>query len=359
MASRSPVEPRGAPGGAWKSAPATRRRIRHALLLLAGLAILVAVFRSVGWREIAANVSRAGPWFLFVVVIYTFAQISFALGWRTVIDPVPPLSRFPRLLGMYLSGDAANSLGPGAVAGEPLKVHLLRDAIGAPAALASVTIHKHAELLSQWIFLSICVGVAVARFSLPAAAQVAALAATVGLGALLFLWSRALRRGTYSPALRWLARWKPLLRPLERFHATAAQVDGRISEFYAAHPGRFARSVAWCFAGWCGGLLETWILLRLLSPGAGWPAAFAIEGLAMTLNNAFLFIPGRVGSAEGVRVAVFLLLGLPAAQGGAYAVLRRGRELAWTIPGLLLLLFPRPRTEEEAEMALASGGKRG
>jgi uncharacterized protein (TIRG00374 family) len=359
VASRSPVEPRGAPGGAWKSALATRRRIRHTLLLLAGLAILVAVFRSVGWREIAANVSRAGPWFLFVVVIYTLAQLSFALGWRTVIDPVPPLSRFPRLFGMYLSGDAANSLGPGSVAGEPLKVHLLRDATGAPAALASVTIHKHAELLSQWIFLSICVGVALARFSLPAAARVAALAATAGLGALLFLWSRALRQGTYSPVLRWLARWKPLVRRLERFHAPAAQVDGRISEFYAAHPGRFARSVAWCFAGWCGGLLETWILLRLLSPGAGWPAAFAIEGLAMTLNNAFLFIPGRVGSAEGIRVAVFLLVGLPAAQGGAYAVLRRGRELAWTIPGLLLLLFPRPVAAEAPEMPLASGGERG
>ena len=78
----------------------------------------------------------------------------------------------------------------------------------------------------------------------------------------------------------------------------------------------------------------------------------------MTLNNAFLFIPGRVGSAEGIRVAVFLLVGLPAAQGGAYAVLRRGRELAWTIPGLLLLLFPRPRAAEAPEMPLASGGER-
>ncbi|HXM77353.1 MAG TPA: lysylphosphatidylglycerol synthase domain-containing protein, partial [Thermoanaerobaculia bacterium] len=256
-------------------------------------------------------------------------------------------------------GDAANSLGPGSVAGEPLKVHLLRDVTGAPAALASVTIHKHAELLSQWIFLSICVGVAVARFSLPVAARVAALAATAGLGALLFLWSLALQRGTYSPALRWLARWKPLVRRLERFHAPAAQVDGRISEFYAAHLGRFARSVAWCFAGWCGGLLETWILLRLLSPGAGWPAAFAIEGLAMTLNNAFLFIPGRVGTAEGIRVGVFLLVGLPAAQGAAYAVLRRGRELVWTIPGLLLLLFSRPLAAEEPEMPFAAGEERG
>ena len=79
----------------------------------------------------------------------------------------------------------------------------------------------------------------------------------------------------------------------------------------------------------------------------------------MTLNNAFLFIPGRVGTAEGIRVGVFLLVGLPAAQGAAYAVLRRGRELVWTIPGLLLLLFPGPLAAKEPEMPLASGEERG
>jgi uncharacterized membrane protein YbhN (UPF0104 family) len=118
-------------------------------------------------------------------------------------------------------------------------------------------------------------------------------------------------------------------------------VDGRIASFYSAHPRRFAAAMLACLAGWCGGLLETWIVLKLLVPGAGWGEAFAIEGLAMTLNNVFLFVPGRVGAAEGVRTAVFLLLGLTAAQGVAYGLVRRGREIAWIVPGLLLLLVPR------------------
>ena len=54
--------------------------------------------------------------------------------------------------------------------------------------------------------------------------------------------------------------------------------------------------------------------------------------------------------AEGVRVGIFVLLGLPAAQGAAYSVLRRGRELLWVLPGLGFLasgpgrrgLLPRP-----------------
>jgi hypothetical protein len=64
----------------------------------------------------------------------------------------------------------------------------------------------------------------------------------------------------------------------------------------------------------------------------------AVEALAMILNNVFLFIPGRAGSAEGVRAGVCLLLGLPAAQGVAYGIARRGRELIWIVPGLVVLL---------------------
>jgi hypothetical protein len=101
-------------------------------------------------------------------------------------------------------------------------------------------------------------------------------------------------------------------------------------------------------------LVESWIVLRLIAPGSGWAAAFAVEALAMTLNNVLLFIPARIGSAEGVRVAVFLLIGLTAAQGAAYGLVRRGRELVWVLPGLLVIARRhafgpgRPRPEEVA-----------
>jgi hypothetical protein len=62
-----------------------------------------------------------------------------------------------------------------------------------------------------------------------------------------------------------------------------------------------------------------------------------VEGLAMLLNNMFLFVPGRAGTAEGVRTGVFALLGMPASAGVAYSLVRRGRELLWVLPGLLTL----------------------
>ena len=320
--------------GAPAAEPVSGRRRSRPLLAAGGLVLVAAIFWFVGWPAIAANVQRVGGWFFFLVAIYAFAQAAFALGWWVLFERAAR-PRFRELFGVYLAGDAANSLAPGNVAGEPLKVHLLRGETGAGAALASVTIHKHADLVAQWLFIAIGVTVALVRYPLPFAASMAAIIATAGLGGLLAVMSWALPRGTYAPVLRRLARWRPLARRIERLHDGASRVDKRIAAFYSESPGRFAISATWCFLGWCGGLLETWIVLRLLSPGSGWAAAFAIEGLSMTLNNVFLFIPGRIGSAEGIRMGVFVLLGLPAAQGAAYGLLRRGRELAWTVPGVL------------------------
>jgi hypothetical protein len=318
------------------SRPGVRRALRIGLVL-AGLALVAAIFQRVGWPAIAANLSRIGPWFPALAGLYALAQLAFALGWWVVVDPRPRTSRFGSFFGTYLAGDSANYLAPGNVAGEPLKVHLLRGEVGSAAALASIAIHKHADMLAQWAFMLLGVGVALARFPMAVAARVAALAGALLFGAALLLFTWALRRGTYSPVLRVLARWKFLAARLDRYHRPAESADRQIQDFYENHARRFAASVGWCFLGWCGGLLESWLVLRLIAPGSGWAAAFAVEALAMTFNNVLLFIPARIGSAEGVRVGVFLLLGLSAAQGAAYGLFRRGRELVWILPGLAVI----------------------
>jgi uncharacterized protein (TIRG00374 family) len=318
--------------------PWSGRRSVRIVLLLVGLAVLAAVFRSVGWPAIASNLARIGAWFPALAALYGAAQLAFATGWWVLFDAAAPRPTLPRLFAIYVAGDSFNYLAPGGVAGEPLKARMLRGSTSAGEAVASLTIHKHADLLAQWIFVSLGVAVALGRFPMPLAARFLAVAGAAGLGALLLLLTWGLRRGTYSPVLRGLARWKFLAARLERFQRPAADLDGRIRDFYRLHRGRFAAATGWCFLGWCGGLLETSLILRLLLPGSGWAAALAVEALAMALNNMLLFIPGRVGSAEGVRVGVFLVLGFPAGPGAAYSLVRRGRELAWVLPGLLAFL---------------------
>lgn len=318
--------------------PSAKRALRLGLLL-AGLGLVVWILRAVGWPAIASNLARIGvEWFLGLSALYGLSLLAFVIGWWLVIDPRPPLRALPGLFAAYLAGGATNYLTPIRVAGEPLKVHLIRDRTGAGPAVASLTIHKHADVFAQWLFISIGVCLALFRFSLPLAARLLAVAGAAGLGAALLLMTWALRRGTYSPILRQLSRWKALGSRLERYRVPAQALDTRIRDFYAAHPSRFLAATAWCLLGWCGGWLETYLLLRLLSHSSAWGTALAIETLAAAFNNMLIFMPGRVGGAEGVRVGVFLLLGLPAAQGVAYSLVRRGRELVWVLPGLLVIL---------------------
>ncbi len=316
---------------------ASRRWVRL-LLFAGGLALFAVIFSRVGWPAIVANLSAIGAWFFLLAGLYLFAQIAFCLGWWVVIDPRPPLTRFPRLFGVYLAGDTVNYLSPGSFAGEPLKARLLAGTLPSGSALASVTIYKHADMVAQWFFVFAGVGAALWRFPLPAAARWAALAGLAGLGVLLGVLTWAVFRGTYGPIVARLSRWKRVEAHAARWTEAARKVDASIRAFYAEHRGRYFAAVGWNLLGWCGGLLETYIVLRLLTRTEGWWTAFAVETLAMALNTMLLWVPARVGSAEGVRVAVFVLLGLPAAQGAAYSLARRARELAWILPGALYLV---------------------
>ena len=307
-------------------------------LLVVGLVLLAGILWRVGWPAIAANLAAIGKWFFFLAALYLLAQLAFCMGWWAVINPSLPPSRFARVFGVYVAGDTVNYLTPGNFGGEPLKARLLEGTLPVGPAVASLTIHKHADMVAQWVFVLAGVGVALVHFSLPPAVRFAALAGAALLGGLLWLLTWALLRGTYGPVLAWLGRWKPLAARARRYAGAAQKVDASIREFYTIHRARWFAAVGWCFLGWCGGLVETYIVLRLLTGSEGWWTAFAVEALAMALNNMLLFVPARAGSAEGIRVAVFLLLGMTAAQGAAYGLVRRGRELLWLLPGALYML---------------------
>jgi uncharacterized protein (TIRG00374 family) len=319
---------------------ASRSRVAiRAVLLAAGILVAFLLFRAVGWPAIAANLERIGAGRFFLLAsLYVLRHCASTFSWWFVIEPRPPLSRTPNLFATYLAGDSINYVSPGGVAGEPVKTRLLGKRTGMGVALASLTVHKHADLLAQSAFVTLGVAYALWRFPMPLAVRAAAIAGAAILGGFLLLLTWAMRRGTYQPILRRLASWKPLAARLDRYHRPAETIDARIQAFPRAHRGRYFAAAALAFVGWFGGVLETYLILHWLWPSAGWGTAFAVETLAMAFNNMFLFVPGRVGSAEGVRAGVFVLLGMPAALGVAYALVRRGRELVWAVVGLAVLV---------------------
>ncbi|MFQ5988926.1 MAG: lysylphosphatidylglycerol synthase transmembrane domain-containing protein [Candidatus Methylomirabilales bacterium] len=316
------------------------KQVVNVALVVAGIGLIAWMLWVVGWPAIEANLSAIGGWFVVLAAFYICAELAFTAGWWVLIDPQLRRSKFMSLFGVYLASYTINYLIPsGNIAGEPVRADLSRESLGLSHALASITVHKHAELVSQWLFLTAGMVVCLSQFDLSTPVKLAAAALLGGMGVAIVLMAWALRRGTFLPILQRLVRWKPLSSRLKPYQPVAEALDANIQTFYSSKQSRwFAASTGWCLVGWCGGLVETYVILRLLSPTAGWTTAVAVEAVAMVLNSLIVFVPGRVGSAEGVRVGVFMLLGLPAAQGVAYSLVRRGRELIWIVPGLVVLV---------------------
>ena len=319
--------------------------LRSTLAVLGLLAIAILV-QQVGWSAVREYVGRIGPWFPVLVALNFVMQSGFVLALRTILRTENEDRPFLRLYRIYWIGDAGNYLVPGG--GEAVKALLLSELGGGAQAAAALALHKQAELAAQCAFAVVGVGATIFWFDLSPAMAAAALGGTLVLLVLLLVLTRVLPRAPFSGSLRRLARLKFLARRLERFRDGARDADSRMSDFHARHPGRFAAASAFCLLGYAGGLIETWLVLRILAPSAGWPSWLAAEVLPMVLNNAVLFIPGKLGGAEGIRTGVFLLIGLSASQGAAFAIIRRARELSWVLPGWALFALERFRGRSAA-----------
>lgn len=314
------------------------RRCYQVGVLLAGVGVIGWILWTVGLATVATNLSVIGTRLLAFIGLYLFAQLAFMVGWWVLMDPDAQAYGFLRLFGVYLAGDTVNYLVPsGNLGGEPVKAYLLRDTLGFGQALTSIVIHKHAELVAEWILLVGGLTVCLMYLELPSLVTLAYTAIVGGLGVSLLIMTWALRTGSISPILRRIAAWRPLASYLQTHQPAADTLATRIREFYDKQGRWFLVATGWCLIGWFGGLLETYLVLRILSPEEGWSTAVAVETMVLAFNIVFGFIPARLGSAEGVRVAVFLLVGLPAAQGVAYGAVRRARELAWILPGFVIL----------------------
>ncbi len=305
-------------------------------LVLAGLSVALWLGGRIGWPAIRANIALIGQRFFLLVILYLFAQLAFMGGWWVLIGSRARRIGYWRMFGVYLAGDSINYfLPPANLTGEPVKAHLLSRSVGFSRSVPSIMVHKHAEICAQVVFLCVGLGIAVMQFALPTELRVLTLGLVLGMGIVVAVTFWALKRGAFGASLRWLVRRG--ITHKSQWPATAS-LDRWLALFYKTRMPVFYWATFLCLLGWCGGLLETYLVLRLLSAKAGLGTAVAVETLAMALNSLIFFIPGRVGSAETVRVAVFSALGLPAAQGAVYSIVRRGREVVWAMPGLFILL---------------------
>ena len=307
------------------------------LLFVAGAVLLAVLIHRVGAEPILATL-RALAWWQFVLVCLPHGVILAVdtLGWRFAFaqDRAP----FWRLYGARLAGEALNVVtAVGSVGGEAVKAWLVRRDVSYAESVPSLVIAKTTIVIAQAIFL--IVGIVLAWTALDVSGPV--------LRAMLWLLMIEVLAvgGFFGAQVAGLVRRAGRLLVWTGVTADAAaaeSLDASLRHYYRHEWRRFAASTGFHTLGWLiGGALEATLMLWLLGVTSSVVTAMVIEALGSGVRFASFMVPAGLGAFEGANAAAFGALGFGAAAGLAFSVVRRTRQVAWIVVGLLVLLGMR------------------
>jgi len=328
-------------------------------LLVGGVALLAVLIYGVGPRAVLDDLQLVG-WGIVPIVLQEVIAYAFnTLGWWYAFAAPPLGIGFGRLVAIRMAGDAINSVTPTAtLGGEVVRVRLLRDQVATTPAMASVTIAMLGQAVAQALYVACGLALLIAWSNLVSGMRRELLMGVFVMGGLAVVLVIALRRGMFAPLVAGL-RFIGLESVGSRLRAAAARLDDEIAAFHAAGAGRFARSVACFLVGWAEGLLEAGLILFFLHVPLSFERVLAIEVLSIAIEGILFFVPAKIGTQEGGKVVIFALLGLTPAQGLAFGLLRRVRELAWAAVGLALLSRLQSRLTSSPDPTGGAGSREG
>lgn len=324
------------------------RKGRALALHLAGWAVLAALLfwaaRQVPFAEVLQILSALTPQQIAGLVVFNiFAALFFSSRWwlalRAQEVPVPYL----RVLRYRLAAFAVNYFTPGSqFGGEPLQVYLLQSQHGIPAstALASVTLDKLFELISNFTFLA--VGVTLMIFYYGALGNLSTVQVTVWVSILLLapLVYLALLGWGKSP-LSWCGRCIPApwaqARLVKRVIRLIQTTECEMSTLIRTKPLTVITLTLASGWIWALSLAEYWLALRILgAPVDLGQAVFALTAARLAFLSP---LPGGLGALEASQVLALQALGFSPALGMAISLWIRGRDSAMGALGFAWNLF--------------------
>jgi putative membrane protein len=307
------------------------------LVTAGGAAVAVALIALYGAGDIGAAIHGAG-WGLLVFVAFHLVQTLFSgLAWRALL----PQQRCTTMLWLRWIREAVNALLPVAqIGGELVGARLLRArGVTVAAAGASVTVDLTLEMMSQIAFtllgLVLLVRVPqqveatrwIAEGTLAAAGVVVLLLIAQRLG-VVHLIERVLVR--LSSRAGWSA-----LGEVRGLHAAIATLYRR--------PARLCLGFMHHLISWLLGGIELMLALYLLGVPVDLGDALVIESLGQAVRAVGFAVPGALGVQEGGNVLVCGLVGIGPQAAIELSLLKRIREVALGVPGLLAWQFVEGR----------------
>jgi putative membrane protein len=303
------------------------------ILGLAGGALFIVLLIREGAAQVGLAIARAG-WGLFAITLFHLVQtLSDAAGWLVLI---PKQDRVGLTSSFFLHwlGESINNLLPTGRVGGDIVVARVAAMWGMPLriATAAMIVDITIGIITKVIFIvisSILLIAATGRIDLTRPALVAVLTgllAAAGFYAVqrmgIFRWSATLAsRLAKSPG------WDSLVQGGEA-------LDQTIRLLYTRRRGVTGCALFWTLS-WIIASVEVWIALWALGLPTNFTTAVILESATLAIRGAAFLVPGAVGVQEGGYILLGNLLGIPSEMALALSLIRRVRELALGIPGLI------------------------
>lgn len=301
--------------------------------MVAGLVLVAVLALNAGDLPGLGRVLAELPAALAIAAAVHVGQIvTVAAAWRGLLPRAVRPSLAVMAFLRWLRESANNLLPAGALVGVAATARLLaRRGVPGDLAGATATVDLTLEAVSQLVFTLVGVGLLLALQAGGALAWAAlgglALAA---LGAVtMVVLQRNLPIAALQRGLARLSRWIPAVRPeaVVTFQAAVLRLH--------AQPRALLAGTALHLLAWVSGAAEVMWILGLLGHDISFADALVIESLAQALRNAGFLLPGALAVQEGAVIGAAALVGVPPAAALAAALVRRAREMLFSLPGLL------------------------
>jgi len=305
---------------------------RFGLIAIAfGGSAVIALVAYFGVRTVGVGVLQAGWAIPFTTALLFLELWLSALAWRLLAGADRPrLGRWWRIRWIR---EAVNSLLPTAqLGGNIVGVRLLvqRGVPGSQAGAGTV-LDLTIEAATQLLFT--IAGFTVLAVVRPggnwmAWVQGAIVVSAFGVGGFVMAQRAGLLRLIGAAATR-LQRWFPNLpvRVVQDLHGELMRLYGRwraIGEASALH-----------LLAWVLGTAECWLILAAMGAPVTWEQAFVIESLGQTARSVGFAVPGALGVQEAGFILICGLFGIHPGTAIALSMVKRVRELAVGLPGLI------------------------
>lgn len=310
-------------------------KVRVALALVLGLAVLAAVLWHFDMAQVGAALEHAGlGGFAIIVLAGLCLEAVLSLG---LIPFLPRRTPFIIVAWARQLRDSAGDVLPitqlGGVAFEARALMLW--GFGGAEAGAAVIADATTEVFAQglYVLLGVLISLSLLQASAVLSPYVGAMlggAAFLSLGAMGFALVQVIgSRHLGSTLARFSFGMFPAsISGITGFHAA-------ISALYGS-PGKVAASILLQWLGWMSSGLWLWVMLWAMGVQASLWTAIAIQALLEGLRSITVFIPAAIGVQEAGYAVLAQVFGLTPEIGVAVALLRRARDITVAIPVFLI-----------------------